>query len=190
MVTDPCEALSAGDVVLVIDVQNDFCPGGALPVENGDAVVPALNRWIAAAVARDVPVYVSRDWHPLEHPSFAENGGPWPPHCLQDTHGAGFHPGLSVPDSAIIVSKGVRFDQDQNSAFDQTGLAYHLRTRDVARLWVGGLAEDVCVLASVLDARREGFAVVLIDDATRPLTPEGGRAARAAMRDAGADVRD
>ena len=146
MVTDPRETLAAGDIVLVIDVQNDFCPGGALAIEDGDAVVPVLNRWIAAAVARD------------------------------------------VPDSAVIVSKGVRFDQDQNSVFDQTGLASHLRTRNITRLWVGGLAEDVCVLATVLDARREGFAVVVIDDGARPLTPEGGREARRAMRKAGADV--
>ena len=188
MVTEPREALAAGDVVLVIDAQNDFCPGGALPIQNGDTVVPVLNSWIAAAVARDVPVYASRDWHPLCHPSFEENGGPWPPHCLQDSHGSGFHPELDLPDSAVIVSKGVRFDKDQNSAFDQTGLASHLRTRSITRLWVGGLAEDVCVLATVMDARREGFAVVVIDGGARPLTPEGGRRARAAMREAGADV--
>lgn len=190
MVTDLREALATGDIVLVIDVQNDFCSGGALAIEDGDAVVPVLNRWIAAALARDVPVYVSRDWHPLEHPSFLEKCGPWPPHCLQDSHGAGFHPALDVPDSAVIVSKGVRFDQDQNSAFDQTGLASHLRSRGITRLWVGGLAEDVCVLATVRDARREGFAVVVIDGGARPLTPEGGREARAAMREAGADAPD
>jgi len=100
------------------------------------------------------------------------------------------HSELELPDCAVIVSKGVRFDRDQNSAFDQTGLAHHLRNRGVNRLWVGGLAEDVCVLATVLDARREGLAVVLIDGATRPLTPEGGREARRAMREAGASVPD
>ena len=190
MVIDPQEALAAGDIVLVIDVQNDFCSGGSLAIDDGDAVVPVLNRWIAAAAVRDVPVYASRDWHPLEHPSFLENGGPWPVHCLQDSHGAGFHPGLDLPDTAVIVSKGVRFDHDQNSAFDQTGLAHHLRSRGVTRLWVGGLAEDVCVLASVLDARREGFAVALIESGARPQTLAKGRAARAAMREAGADVPD
>ncbi|MVF22467.1 nicotinamidase [Methylocaldum sp. BRCS4] len=177
-----------GDALIVVDVQNDFCAGGALPVENGDAVVPVLNRWIEAATKANVPVYASRDWHPVGHVSFQESGGPWPPHCLQDSAGALFHPDLKLPDSAIIVTKGVRFDQDQNSAFDQTGLARHLRKAGIRRLWIGGLAEDVCVLATVLDARTEGFEVMVIRDATRPVTPQGGEKARREMQDAGAGV--
>jgi nicotinamidase/pyrazinamidase len=180
------DTFAPGDALVLVDVQNDFCPGGALPIERGDEVVPVLNRWIAAAAARGVPVYASRDWHPMGHFSFRESGGPWPPHCLQDSPGARFHPSLSLPDSAVVVTKGVRFDQDQNSAFDQTGLAAYLRKRGIRRLFVGGLAEDVCVLATVLDARREGFEVVVIADGTRAITPEGGAAARARMRDAGA----
>ncbi|MGX2029569.1 nicotinamidase [Methylocaldum gracile] len=177
-----------GDALIVVDVQNDFCAGGALPVENGDAVVPVLNRWIEAATKANVPVYASRDWHPVGHVSFQESGGPWPPHCIQDSEGARFHPELRLPDSAIVVTKGVRFDQDQNSAFDQTGLAQHLRKAGIRRLWVGGLAEDVCVLATVLDARTEGFEVMVIRDATRPVTPQGGEKARREMQDAGAGV--
>lgn len=184
--TEPQDALRAGDALIVVDVQNDFCPGGALPIETGDAVVPVLNRWIAAAASNGVPVYASRDWHPAGHISFAERGGPWPPHCIQDTEGAALRSDLELPDAAIMVTKGVRFDQDQYSAFDQTGLAEQLRRDGISRLWVGGLAQDVCVLSTVLDACREGFAVNVIADATRPVTAEGGEDAGRRMREAGA----
>ena len=137
-------------------------------------MVPVLNDWIAAAEADDLPIYASRDFHPQGHMSFSESGGPWPLHCIQDTDGARFHPDLDLPDSAVVVTKGVRLDQDQNSAFDQTGLATDLKKQHVQRVFVGGLAEDVCVLATALDGRKEGFKVVLIQDATRPVTPEGG----------------
>jgi nicotinamidase/pyrazinamidase len=182
----PEEILQKGDALLVVDVQKDFCPGGALPIEGGDQVVPVLNRWIAVAVQKGIPIYLSRDWHPLRHPSFQRHGGPWPPHCLQDSDGARFHPDLLAPEDAIVVTKGVRFDQDQNSAFDQTGLAVQLRKDGVRRLIVGGLAEDVCVLATVLDGLREGFEVILILDGTRPVTPDGGEQARKKMKEAGA----
>jgi nicotinamidase/pyrazinamidase len=179
-------ALKQGDALLIVDVQKDFCLGGALPIAEGDVVVPVLNRWIATAVAKGVPVYASRDWHPIRHISFEERGGPWPPHCIQDSDGARFHPDLELPDSAVKVTKGVRFDQDQNSAFDQTGLAKLLREEGIRRLWVGGLAEDVCVLATVLDGLKAGFEVVVIQAATRPVTPQGGEKARQRMRDSGA----
>lgn len=179
------ETLRPGDALIVVDVQKDFCPGGALPIKDGDKVVPVLNRWIETATARGVPVYVSRDWHPVDHISFKQRGGSWPPHCIQDSDGARFHPDLSVPDSAIKVTKGVRFDQDQNSAFDQTGLDQQLRRDGIKRLFVGGLAEDVCVLATVLDGCRERFEVVLIAEATRPVTVSGGEEARRKMQDAG-----
>jgi nicotinamidase/pyrazinamidase len=179
--------LLRGDALIIVDVQNDFCPGGALPIENGDKVVPILNRWVNAATAKDVPCYASRDWHPVGHISFKQRGGPWPPHCLQDSDGARFHPDLILPDSVIKVAKGVRFDQDQNSVFDQTGLSVRLRQDGVQRLFVGGLAEDFCVLATVLDGLREGFKVVLISAATRPVEIEEGEKARKKMQDAGAD---
>lgn len=182
------ESMQRGDALLIVDVQNDFCPGGALPIEAGDEVIPVLNGCIDAALDKDLPIYASRDWHPARHPSFAERGGPWPPHCVQDTEGARYHPNLKLPASTVKVTKGVRFDQDQNSAFDQTGLAVQLRRDGVTRLWVGGLAEDVCVRASVLDALKEGFDVVLIENATRPVTADGGRRALREMRDAGAHI--
>lgn len=177
--------LCSGDALIIVDVQRDFCPGGALPIEDGDKIVPVLNRWIEVALEKGIPIYISRDWHPVDHISFKQRGGLWPPHCIQDSDGAKFHPDLLVPVSAIKITKGVRFDQDQNSVFDQTGLAEKLHRDGVRRLFVGGLAEDVCVLATVLDACREGFEVVLISDATAPVTAAGGENARRQMRLAG-----
>jgi len=185
---DPNDMLEEGDGLVLVDVQNDFCPGGALPIEKGDEVVPVLNQWIEAAQAKGIPIYASRDWHPLQHVSFEVQGGTWPPHCIQDTDGAAFHPELRLPKNAVKITKGVRFDQDQNSAFDQTGLAEQLKRNNVKRLWVGGLALDVCVLATVLDARRLGFEVHVILEATRPVTPEGGEEAIRRMREAGATI--
>lgn len=182
------DSLQPGDALLIVDVQKDFCPGGALPVEGGDKIVPVINHWIDVAVSKGVPVYATRDWHPMGHLSFKEGGGLWPPHCIQDSDGAKFHQDLALPSSTIIVTKGVRFDQDQNSAFDQTGLTMQLRKDGIRRLWVAGLAEDVCVLATVLDGLREGFEVVLVGKATRPITSEGGAKARRRMQDAGASI--
>lgn len=183
---DPKEALARGDALLIVDVQNDFCPGGALPIEQGDEVVPVLNTWIAAAVAAGIPIYASRDWHPRGHVSFRESGGPWPVHCLQDSPGAQFRADLRLPADTIRITKGVRFDHDQNSAFDETGLAGDLQKHGIRRLWIGGLAQDVCVLATVLDARAGGFEVMVIRDATRGVTREGCVAADDRMREAGA----
>lgn len=179
---------SSDDALIVVDVQNDFCPGGALAVEEGDAVVPVLNRAIKAAGQAGVPVVASRDWHPERHCSFAPQGGPWPPHCIQETEGAAFHPDLALPSDVHQVSKGTFEAEDQYSALDGTGLGDWLRHQGVQRLWVGGLALDVCVRATVLDALKEGFAVNLMREATRPVDPEGGRKALDAMREAGATI--
>lgn len=184
--SDPRHVLRPGDALITVDVQLDFCPGGALPIEHGDEVVPVLNRWMAAAVKAQIPTCASRDWHPLHHLSFTESGGEWPVHCVQDSPGARFHPELKLPTDALVVTKGVRFDRDQYSAFDETGLATELRKQRVGRVWVGGLAQDVCVRATVLDARREGFEAVVIADATRPVTRAGGERANEEMRRAGA----
>jgi nicotinamidase/pyrazinamidase len=182
----PHQSLQPGDALIVVDVQEDFCPGGALPIERGDEVVPILNRWISAAVDARVPVVASRDWHPEHHMSFAESGGEWPVHCVQDSAGARMHHDLKLPASAILVTKGAHLDRDQYSAFDGTELAADLRKRGVTRVWIGGLAEDVCVRATVLDARQEGFETIVIADGTRPVTREGGARADEEMRQAGA----
>ncbi len=180
--------MQKGDMLLVTDVQNDFCPGGALPIAGGDAVVPLLNHWIGKARQAGLAVYASRDWHPLGHISFQGQGGTWPPHCLQDSWGAAFHPALLLPDEAVKIAKGTRFDKDQYSVFDDTGLAVRLRQEGIRRLWVGGLAQDFCVLETVLDARKAGFAVTVLLQATRAITPEGGREALARMQAAGAEI--
>lgn len=166
------QPLSAGDAVLAVDVQNDFCPGGALEVPGGDEVVAVLNNWMKAAADANLPVIASRDWHTLDHVSFKPQGGPWPEHCVQDTPGAAFHPDLRLPSGTVVVSKGTAFDRDAYSAFDGTGLAGYLRRRGVRRLWVGGLAEDVCVFHTVRDACGEGFETHLIQEATRPVFPD------------------
>ena len=181
---DPAD-IRASDALLLVDVQVDFCPGGALPIPDGDRVVPVLNRWIAAAQAAGALILASRDWHPKFHVSYASEGGPWPEHCLQDTPGAAFHPGLQLPAETIVVSKGTRFDKDQYSAFDETGLGDFLNARGIGRLFVGGLALDVCVRATALGAREAGFEVVLIPDGSRAVTAEGGAEALEAMRKAG-----
>lgn len=184
----PTSQLQTGDALLIVDVQNDFCPGGSLAVEEGDTVVGVLNRWIDAARQQNVPIYASRDWHPAGHVSFTERGGPWPTHCVQETDGAAFHPDLNLPDAATIISKGDDKDRDAYSAFDGTDLAEQLRQRNIRRLWVGGLAQDVCVKATVLDGEHEGFDVHVITDATRPVNPRSGRKALQEMARAGATL--
>lgn len=188
MVSKVIDMMQKGDGLLIVDVQNDFCPGGALEIEEGDRVVPVLNQLIDAANNKGIAVYASRDFHPVQHVSFKDQGGAWPPHCIQDSEGAQFHPDLKLPDGVTKITKGVRFDQDQNSVFDQTGFAEQLRRDDVKRLWVGGLAEDVCVLQSVLDARKAGFSVYVILHATRPVTPQGGRESVEKMKEAGVEI--
>jgi nicotinamidase/pyrazinamidase len=175
-----------GDALLIVDPQVDFSPGGALPVPGGDGIFPAVNR-----VARIVPLTVaSRDWHPANHVSFHARGGPWPVHCQAGTRGAEFHRDLETEPIAKVFSKGTDPDRDAYSAFDDTGLAEWLREHDVRRLYVAGLATDYCVRASVLDARREGFDVVVLEDAVGAVdvTPGDGERALAEMREAGAGV--
>lgn len=181
----PHKFLDDGDALLIVDVQNDFCPGGNLAVPDGDAVIPVLNRWIDGAREKGLPILASRDWHPVEHTSFEAQGGPWPPHCVQDTEGARFHPDLRLPEDAVLISKGTRFDQDAYSAFDNTGLDAWLHMHNVRRLWVGGLAEDVCVKATVEAACELGFETHLLLEATRPVVPEQESQVQTALRDAG-----
>lgn len=187
---DSIQHLQKGDALLVVDVQWDFCPGGRLPVPGGDRIIPVLNEWISASLTRNIPIYASRDWHPKGHISFQERGGPWPPHCIQDTEGAQFHPNLHMDPRILVVTKGTRFDRDQNSVFDATGLSTQLMHDRVRRLHVGGLALDICVLTSVIDALKNGFEVQLIKSATRPVDEEKGRRALERMIKTGVKVID
>jgi nicotinamidase/pyrazinamidase len=188
----PPPDLGPHDAVIAVDVQNDFCPGGALPVPGGDQIVPVLNRWIAAAAAAGAMVVASRDWHPPDHCSFLGAGGRWPVHCVQGTPGAALHKDLALPAGALLISKADRPDRDAYSAFQGTALASALRGRGVRRLWIGGLALDYCVRATVLDAVAAGFEVHLLRDATRAVDlrrGDGGRAL-AEMKNAGAFVEE
>ncbi|MGW8303958.1 MAG: isochorismatase family protein [Desulfobacterales bacterium] len=177
-----------GDGLLIIDVQNDFCPGGALAIEKAAEIIPVLNDWIKEARRVGLPVYASRDWHPDGHISFKAQGGPWPPHCIQDSDGAEFHPALRLPDDVVKITKGVRFDRDQDSVFDETGLTEQLTRDGVRRLFIGGLALDACVLASVIDARKAGFEVQLILDAVRPVNEKEGREALSKIKKSGSEI--
>lgn len=199
--------IDAGDVLLLIDIQNDFCPGGALAVPGGDQVVPHANR-----LAAEFPhVVLTQDWHPSGHSSFASSHpgrNPfdtvampygeqvlWPDHCVQGTDGAAFHADLDRTPAQVIVRKGFRREIDSYSALYEndrrtpTGLAGYLRERGFGRLFLCGLATDFCVAFSALDARREGFDVVLVEEACRAIDLDGSlAAARGAMRDAGVET--
>ena len=183
---DPMTTLREGDALLIVDVQNSFCPGGELPIEDGDKVIPELNRWIDQATVLGLNIYFSRDLHPARHPSFASMGGQWPDHCVEGTAGAEFHAGLLMPPGMTVVTKGTRFDKDQYSAFDDTGLTQLLRRDGVRRLFVGGLALDVCVRATVLDSVAQGFPTHVLVAGCRPVTADGGREALDDMARAGA----
>lgn len=172
-------ALGEGDALIAVDVQRDFLPGGALAVAHGDQVVPVLNRYAALFAARGLPVFATRDWHPPNHCSFTPQGGPWPPHCVAGSAGAQWAPELELPPEAVVVSKATHADQDAYSGFAGTDLADSLRARGVRRVFVGGLATDYCVLNTVRDALRLGFAVVLLTDAIRAVDVRTGDGERA-----------
>jgi nicotinamidase/pyrazinamidase len=167
------------DALLVVDVQNDFLPGGALGVHGGDAIVEPLNRVLAAWRSRGLPVFLSRDWHPPGHCSFAAQGGPWPEHCVAGTDGAAFAAQLVVAPDDAVISKATRRDKDAYSALDGTPLAAMLRERSISRLFIGGLATDYCVRATGLDARAAGLGVVVLGDAVCAVNVRPGDGTRA-----------
>lgn len=181
-------SLGSGDALVIVDVQNDFLPGGSLAVPEGNAVAEALNRYIDVFVKHDLPIYATRDWHTSDHCSFQPQGGPWPPHCVAASSGADFAPQLRLPVNAIIISKGTGSHQDAYSGFEGTDLAEQLRAMDVRRLFIGGLATDYCVLNTVRDALSHRFAVLLLEDAIRAVNaqPDDGNKAIAEMQQRGA----
>lgn len=177
-----------GDALLLVDVQTDFLPGGRLAVPEGDQVVPVLNHYLTAFLSRGLAVYATRDWHPADHCSFREQGGPWPPHCVAGSPGAAFAQALELPESAVVVDKATGRDRDAYSGFEGTDLAQRLRSAGIRRLFVGGLATDYCVLNTVKDAVGVGFAVLLLEDGIRAvnLRPDDGARAVAEMEKLGA----
>ena len=185
--TEPRAAL------LVVDVQNDFCPGGALSVPDGDKVIPVLNRVIERFRAEGLPIYASRDWHPPDTRHFKPHGGPWPVHCVAGTEGAAFHPDLRLPQDVTVVSKGQDRNDDGYSAFEATTadgrtLANELRRRGVTNLYVGGLTTDYCVRATALDARAAGFRVTVLADGIAGIDAEDSRRALEEIRTAGGAI--
>jgi nicotinamidase/pyrazinamidase len=185
------------DALIVVDVQNDFCSGGSLAVPDGDAVVPIINEYIARATDAAIPIFASRDWHPPVTRHFVAQGGQWPPHCVQGTQGAEFHPDLRLPPGTVIVSAGIGPEDEGYSAFDGElpggqSLADALRARSIEHVYVGGLATDYCVRATVLDALKGGFAASLLADASRAVDVKPGDGERATneMLAAGAELQN
>jgi len=158
--------------LVAVDLQNDFCPGGTLEVKNGDKIVAPINELVVAFEKDGLPIAFTRDWHPRDHCSFKARGGMWPPHCVQGTSGAEFHPSLRVPSKAIVISKGTNRDRDAYSGFQETDLAERLRQVGAGELFVGGLATDYCVKNTVIDALRLGFKVYVITDCIRGVNLE------------------
>ncbi|MGQ9524677.1 MAG: nicotinamidase [Armatimonadota bacterium] len=163
------------DALIVVDLQNDFCPGGALPVPHGDAIVPVVN-----AILDKFPLVVAtQDWHPADHVSFSDRGGPWPPHCVAGTRGAEPHPAFQREKVHLWVRKAVSSERDAYSGFDGTSLGEELKRRGIRRVFVTGLATDYCVRATVLDALSQSFKVVVLTDAVRGVNVAPGDDQRA-----------
>jgi len=173
------ESVGPGDALLVVDVQNDFLPRGALGIRGGDAVIAPLNAYIAYFRERGLPVFASRDWHPPDHCSFRAQGGPWPEHCVAGTRGAEFAPALDLPRDAPVVSKATESGRDAYSAFDGTDLDLQLRERGVRRVFIGGLATDYCIRWTALDALAKGYEAVVLVDAVRAVDVHPGDGTRA-----------
>ena len=165
--------------LVIVDVQRDFCPGGALAIRHGNQVVPRLNRAVKAFEEAGLPLFFTRDWHPPNHISFRSRGGPWPPHCVQDSPGAEFHPDLLVPEGAVIIIKGDKPSKEAYSGFQGTDLKARLKRLGVEQVFVGGLATDYCVKETALDARRAGFAVEVLKDCVMPVDARPGDGAKA-----------
>jgi len=184
--------MSRKPALLVVDLQNDFCPGGSLGVPDGDRIVPRVNRTIELFARRGLPILATRDWHPAVTKHFKEFGGAWPPHCVQGTKGARFHPGLRLPKDVVLLSKGMDPEQDSYSGFQAVSpqgrdLESVIRDLGVDELYVCGLATDYCVRATALDAVRRGLRVRVLKDAIKgvDLKPGDSETAVEEMRAAG-----
>ncbi|MCB1986455.1 MAG: isochorismatase family protein [Burkholderiales bacterium] len=180
--------LIPGDALIIVDVQNDFLPGGSLPVPGGNYIIPVLNQYIAGFYTRRLPIIATRDWHPDDHCSFRQYGGDWPPHCIANSEGADFAPGLALPVYSNIISKATTQDKEAYSAFSNTQLNALLQSFQVKRVFVGGLATEYCVLNTVKDAIQYQYAVFILKDAVCAINrqPEDGRLAIAEMKHLGA----
>ena len=183
-------SLSRRDALIIVDLQNDFLPGGALGVPDGDAVIAPVNSCITKFKQAGAAIFATRDWHPADHCSFRARGGPWPPHCVADTKGAAFSSRLMLPQDAVVISKASSADADAYSGFDHTELAAELAARGCERVFIAGLATDYCVRATVLDALRAGLQTVVLEDGVRAVNvqPADGESALTELRAKGARV--
>jgi nicotinamidase/pyrazinamidase len=181
-------SLQHGDVLIVVHVQNDFVEGGTLAVPGGKEVVVPMNRYIQAFHSKQLPIIATRDWHPHDHCSFRDQGGPWPPHCIQGSPGAQFVAELLLPPDITIVSSATQTHKEAYSGFEHTELHRHLQALGAKRLFVGGLATDYCVLATVRDGLALHYEVFLLGDAVRAVNvhPNDGAKAQAEMERLGA----
>ena len=187
------DSLKSKKALLVVDVQNDFCPGGALGIHGGHKIIPILNKCIKFFEKENSPIIVTRDWHPLVTKHFKQFGGVWPEHCVEGSPGAQFHPDLELPKDALVMSKGMDPEKDSYSAFhatDSSGmvLANLLKNLGVTEIYIGGLATDYCVKYSALDALKAGLEVFILTDAVAGvnLLPEDSRLALQEMVSRGA----
>ncbi|MCZ6724820.1 MAG: nicotinamidase [Thaumarchaeota archaeon] len=172
-------SLDERSALVIVDIQLDFCAGGAIPVPNGDSVVPVLNKYLKLFLSAGALIVATRDWHPASHSSFKSNGGVWPTHCVMNTKGARFHPDLNLPRDFIVVSKGEFPDDSSYSNFERTSLLSNLRDRKTENVYIGGLATDYCVRATVIDSVKLGFTTYLLSDASRGVDVNHGDSMRA-----------
>jgi nicotinamidase/pyrazinamidase len=161
--------LAAGDALIFVDVQNDFLPGGSLAVPAGNEIIPILNRYIALFHAYGLAIFATRDWHPPDHCSFIEQGGRWPPHCIEASPGAAFPASLEFPCDIHIISKATTREKDAYSGFADTPLNALLKSSGIGRVFIGGLATEYCVLNTVKDALQLGYATFILTDAVRAI---------------------
>lgn len=171
--------LTRNDALIVTDVQLDFLPGGALPVPEGELIIPALNEYITLFKNADLQIFAIRDWHPPNHVSFKLQGGPWPVHCVENTNGAEFSRNLKLPSNVIVISKAINPRKESYSGFDETELATQLKRLGISRIFIGGFATDFCVKYTALDALELGFKVVLLSDAINGINLQPGDAEKA-----------
>jgi len=171
--------INENTALIAVDIQNDFCRGGALPVPEGDTVIPVLNSYQEKFLHTGGTIVFTRDWHPANHSSFKEFGGLWPVHCVQNTKGARFHPDLRFPDTAILVSTATDPEKEAYSGFEGTRLAKVLKRLGVEAIFVGGLATDYCVKATALDGVKKGFTVYFLEDASRGVNVHPGDSQKA-----------
>jgi len=179
---------TSGDALIVVDMQNDFLPGGSLAVADGNEIIRVLNHYLAYFAAHQLPVFATRDWHPLSHCSFQSQGGPWPPHCIAGSDGAAFHPDLKLPANAHIIPKATSQETDAHSGFTGTQLNELLQSLHIHRVFIGGIATEYCVLNTVKDALRLQYITFVLIDAICAINqhPEYGQHALEEMIHLGA----